>query len=59
MVRNDGNISTEFLWYNDALFMISAIITVMTIISVVVLYLIHKLIWEPSYNKNLTDENQN
>jgi hypothetical protein len=36
--------------------MVSLIITLLTIAIVFVMMLLHYLVWEPSYNKNVSDE---
>lgn len=46
----------DLIWYESGLFMVSFVITIITIILVVVLMIAHYFFWEPSYNRSLDDE---
>ena len=46
----------DLVWYESGLFMVSLIITLLTIAIVLVMMVLHYLVWEPSYNKNVDDE---
>jgi len=46
----------DLIWYENGLFMVSFVITIVTVILVVALMILHYAIWEPSYNNNLDNE---
>ncbi len=53
-VRNiDGY---QLVWYEDGLFLVSFIITILTIVIIVVMMLLHYFVWEKSYNRELSQE---
>jgi hypothetical protein len=46
----------DLVWYESGLFMVSLIITLLTILIVLAMMVLHYFVWEPSYNKNIDDE---
>jgi hypothetical protein len=46
----------DLIWYESGLFMVSFIITCLTILIVSIMMVLHYFVWEPSYNKNIDDE---
>ena len=53
-VRNIQGFDLE--WTQSGLFLVSMIITALTIVIVFVLMILHYCIWEPSYNRDLKQE---
>jgi len=45
----------DLLWYESGLFMVSFIITLLTIAIVVVMMVLHYWVWQPSYNKDINE----
>jgi uncharacterized membrane protein len=46
----------DLLWYESGLFMVSLIITLLTIVIVLFMMVLHYFWWQPSYNKSLSEE---
>jgi hypothetical protein len=53
-VRKDEEF--DLVWYESGLFMVSLFITLLTILIVLVMMFLHYFIWEPSYNRDLSEE---
>jgi hypothetical protein len=53
-VRKDEEF--DLVWYESGLFMVSLFITLLTILIVLVMMCLHYFIWEPNYNRDLSDE---
>lgn len=46
----------DLIWYESGLFMVSFVITIVTVVLVVALMVAHYFFWEPSYNRSLDEE---